>query len=87
MKPKNFCIYPWSSVAKKSEAEVVARNIMSILARTGNEFRKLSYEEYESERLKDGNYSEMEKEYFEQVIDFCKNEDTARLFSKTWKNV
>ena len=84
MKPSNYITYPWSSVCKKSECETIAMNIMIILKRTGDEFRDLSFEEYKSERLKDGNFTEREKEYFEQVIGYCKSPDTAKLFSKSW---
>jgi len=73
-----------SSVFMKSEHETIALNIMIILKRTGDKFRKLSYKEYETERLKDGNYSKVEKVYFDQVIKYCKNATTARLFSKAW---
>ncbi len=86
MKPSNFTNYPWSSVFKKAECETVAQNVMKILERTGNKFRKLSYNEYEKERLKDANYSNGEKKFFDQIIDYCKSEDTAKLFSKSWNN-
>ena len=85
MKPRDFKEEPWDSVLQKSEAETIAANIMCILGRTGNEFRPLSYEEYKAERLKDGGYSSGEEKYFNQVIDYFKNEDTAKLFSPSWK--
>lgn len=84
MKPSDFTSYPWGSVAGKSEAEVVARNIMVILSRTGNEFRNLDWEEYKEEREKDGNFSPSEKPYFEEVLPYCKSADTAKLFSEKW---
>lgn len=84
MKPSDFIIYPWSSVAGKAESETIALNIMKILKRTGNEFRDLSFDEYKEERLKDGNYSDMEKPYFDSVIKYCKSESSARSFSKSW---
>lgn len=85
MKPSNFMKHPWSSVTQSAECENIARNIMVILYRTGDEFRHLEWDEYKAERLKDGNFSDIEKKYFDAVIDFCKNEDTAILFSPTWK--
>ena len=57
MNPSDFCIKPWNSVLAKCEAEVVACNIMVILKRTGDTWRRLTVEEYEAERLKDGNYT------------------------------
>jgi len=84
-KPSNFTAQPWSSVAQSSEAETIARNIMVILKRTGDTFRNLSWEEYSQERKKDGKFSEREKKYFNQVIDYCVSAETARLFSRTWK--
>ncbi len=83
-KPSEFTYKPWNSVLQKSEAETVAANIMVILKRTGDVFRDLTYDEYKAERLKDGDYSDKEQQYFEKVIPFCKSADTAVLFSKAW---
>lgn len=83
-KPSNFTKYPWNSALKTAESEIVAQNIMKILERTGNTWRELSWIEYKKERLKDGNFSDREKEYFKQVINYCINPDTAVLFSKEW---
>lgn len=86
--PKDFSKkFPFSSARGECEAEVVAQNIMTILGRTGDTFRHLSWEEYKEERLKDKNFTEGEKMYFDSVIGFCKSEDTARLFSDGWKNI
>lgn len=88
MKPSNFKkASPMGSVLRKSEAETVASNIMTILSRTGDEWRKLTYYEYKEQRLKDGNYSSDEKKHFEQVIDYCINPDTAKLFAPGWRAV
>jgi hypothetical protein len=85
MKPSFFSSkYPWCSVFNRAEYEIVAKNIMTILKRTGDEFRELTYEEYEKERLKDGKYSKGEQQYFERVIDFCKSADKAKKFSEKW---
>lgn len=84
MKPSNFTKYPWSSITQNSECETIAKNIMLILKRTGDKFRPLTFDEYKSERLKDGNFTESEKNYFDKVIDYCKSPDTAKLFSKEW---
>ncbi len=85
--PGNFTEFPYSSIERKVEAETIAVNIMVILQRTGNIFRKLSWKEYKKERLKDGEFTESEHEYFDKVIDYCKSVDTAKLFSKVWKEV
>ena len=88
LKPSNFCTYPWSSVFGKSEAETIAKNIMVILKRTGNEWRDLSFEEYKDERVKDGNFSEfIEKSYFDDVADYCKSAQMAAKFSPTWHRI
>lgn len=84
MKPSNFTSYPWDSITKKAECETVATNIMVILKRTGDYFRELTYDEYKKERLKDGNYSDSEEQYYERVIKYCINENTSKLFCKDW---
>jgi len=84
--PATFCMkHPWGSVLQNSESETVAKNIMVILERTGNKFRKLTWDEYKSERQKDSNFTEGEKHYFDKVIGYCKSADTAKLFSKEWR--
>lgn len=82
--PSNFTGHPFGSVLQNSESETIARNIMIILERTGNTFRELTWEEYKSERLKDKEFSEREKIFFEKVIDYCKSADTAKCFCKDW---
>lgn len=84
MRPSNFTSRPYGSVANKGEAEVVARNIMAILKRTGNEFRLLTWKEYKEERLKDGSFTESEKSWFDQVVGFCVSEHSAEAFCKGW---
>lgn len=85
MKPSNFKTKPISSVLQKSESETIACNIMVILSRTGDTFRPLSWNEYRTERKKDGDFREEEKPYFDRVIDYCESPDTARLFSPVWE--
>ena len=84
-KPSDFMKHPFESVLKQIEPEVIARNIMVILKRTGNEFRELTWEEYKEERLKDGDFSMGEEGLFNQVIEYCKSEATAAIFSKEWE--
>ena len=83
-KPSNFTSTPYGSVLKKSECETIARNIMVILSRTGDKWRVLSWDEYKAERLKDGNFTESEKAYFDQVAGFCVAAESAEAFSPGW---
>lgn len=88
MQPSDFTSQPWSCVFRKSESETIARNIMVILKRTGDQWRELPWEEYKAERLKDGSFSEWkEKPEFERVQPYTTSPDQARLFSPTWKDV
>ena len=87
MKPSSFTCYPWNSVFKNAESEIVAQNIMKILKRTGDTFRNLTVEEYEAEREKDGNFSTVERELFKRVLPYCKSADTATLLSPDWKKI
>ncbi|MCP4394895.1 MAG: hypothetical protein GY804_11615 [Alphaproteobacteria bacterium] len=78
------------SIYRKSEMEVVAQNIMIILSRTGNEFRVLSWDEYKTERLKDGGFLKSikaEQSHFNKVFAMCSTEVSARKFSPTWADV
>ena len=88
MKPSDFTHHPCMSVFNKCEPEVIARNIMKILKRTGNEFRELTWEEYAKERQEseqDKNFSQGEKRYFDDVIGYCKSAETAKLLSPYWR--
>ena len=64
---------------------MVARNIMTILARTGNTWRELTWEEYKQEREKDGNFTMCEQSFFDRVKGYCVSAETARLFSPEWE--
>ena len=70
MKPKDFTNRPIDSVMQQSEAETVARNIMVILYKTGNDWRKLKFSEYKKERKKDGGNRDMEENYFKKEIKY-----------------
>lgn len=85
MQPSDFLKHPYDSVMHKMESEIVARNIMVILARTGNTFRTLSWEEYEQERMKDGSFTGLEKAEFDRVIKHCVSAEAAVAFSPAWK--
>jgi hypothetical protein len=86
MKPSDFKKYPYDSIFKNNEHEVVAENIMIILSKTGNIFRLLSWAEYVEYRLKDGNFKEKEKYYFDKVLPHTVSEQTAKDFSPNWRN-
>lgn len=87
-KPSDFLLhYPWNSISQKSEAETVARNIMAILTRTGNEWRKLSLSEYQSEREKDGGFTSSEAGFFIQVAEYTTSPEAAAKFSSAWSKV
>lgn len=88
LNPSDFAkIFPIRSRFNKFEHEKVARNIMIILKRTGNEFRDLSWQEYKKERLKDGALVKLvdnEKKYFIDVIRWCVTAHNAKQFSPQW---
>ena len=84
MQPSDFTKTAFDSVLKNSECETVARNIMVILSRTGNQFRLLSWDEYKEQRTKDGNFTESEKQYFDRVVGFCVAAESAKAFCPSW---
>jgi len=86
MNPSNFTKFPCDSVKQNHQSEQIAVNIMTILKRTGDTFRPLDWEEYKTERLKDGHFTDREHGYFDAVIDYCVSPDTAKLFSPAWRN-
>jgi len=85
LKPSNCTANPMGSVSKNWESEKIARNIMVILSRTGNEWRPITWEEYQAERRKDGGFSESEKLYFDRVISYCKSAEDADRFCSSWR--
>ena len=88
MKPSDYVhVSAMGSVPGKREMEIVAENIMMILARTGNVFRPLSWGEYKAERMDDGNFSEKEKSHFNHAMKYCKSSETAALFCSGWEKV
>lgn len=86
MKPSNFTDFPMDSETQNTETEILARNIMKILKRTGDTWRQLSLDEYIAERKKDGGFSRMEEHYFEKALPYTINEKNAKSFSKNWGN-
>jgi hypothetical protein len=80
-----FCFTPWNSVLRSGEAERIAANIMTIRARLGNKW-ELTWDEYKTERLKDGTFSYCEQPYFEDVIKVIPDAIGAISFSQDWAN-
>lgn len=76
--------FPFCSVFQNTETEIVADNIMKILARTGDAWRELTWEEYQVERKKDKGFSSMEKRYFETVLKYTVSYEQALRFSEEW---
>lgn len=88
MKPSDFSKqHPWNSFLGNFESEFIGRNVMIILARNGNEFRELTWDEYKKERMKDSNFQEGEKLYFDKVAKYCSTEESVGTFSKMWKEI
>lgn len=92
MKPSNFKTWPWSCVFQNAEREQVALNIITILARTGNEWREMLWPEYLAERIKDGGGNTSHNQHTEQdcfydVAPYTVSAKAAATFSPTWANV
>ena len=87
MQPSDFQEFPWSSVTKNNESERIALNIITILERTENVWRDLSWDEYREERLKDLDFNEREKGYFDTVQPYTRSAETAALFCGAWKYI
>ncbi len=85
-KPSDFTNHPFSSVEQNCECAIIATNIMKVLWKTGDTFRELTEDEYRTEREKDGHFTKKEMSCFRKVIRYCKNPDTAKLFSKAWQD-
>jgi hypothetical protein len=83
--PSHFTRPPFDSVVQDEPCEATARNIMIILSSTGNKWRKLSFAEFKKKRLKDGNWSDIEQQCFDKVIDYCRSAEKAESFSPVWR--
>lgn len=89
MQPLDYAsVRPFDSVMKNAECEIVARNILTIIGRGNNEWGGvISWEEYKTERLKDGNFTESEKEYFDKVFGFMTSEESVKAFAPNWREL
>lgn len=84
IKPSAFASHPFNSVLQKTEHEVVARNIMVIRKRLGDQW-PLEWSEYKRERLVDGDFSDWEeKQSFEKVMPLIPDAIGAIAFSPEW---
>jgi len=83
LKPSVFTQHPWESLLQKTEAEIVARNIMVIRKRLGDKW-PLTWAEYELERSKDGGPDWAERGYFDEVMPLIQDAIGAISFSTTW---
>lgn len=81
--PSTFCDFPFESVLQKTEAEVIAVNIMKIRRRLGDKW-ELSWDEYKAERLKDKGFSWEEEGYFNKVMPLIPDAIGAIAFSGVW---
>jgi len=84
LKPSDFALWPKESLCWKMEPESVAENIMVILARTGNEWVDLSFDDYKKERVKDGDFHKWEEDLFLHVNKYCQSPEIAKSFSPKW---
>lgn len=84
--PRDFGkIFPFKSVLGDGNAEQVCRNIMVILDRTGNKWRKMRWSEYKSKVNREVSFDE--KECFIMVVKYTVSESTAGTFSKAWSEI
>ena len=87
MKPSDFKTHPHFSITRKHEYEAFVLNIMRILARTGNKFRKLTLDEYIKERKKediDCFIKYYEKVHFDHFSEYCTSAEKAIEFCSDW---
>lgn len=84
MKPSDFASKcPKNSILQDGNAEQVAQNCLCILARTGDVFRFLTFDEYQKEREKDKRFHLHEKVYFDKVQPYLTT-NNIRNFSPSW---
>jgi hypothetical protein len=84
MKPSDFKSNPDSSVFQNSETETIAGNIMTIMARNGDQWERPTWLTYKAIRIEDGNFSMRERPLFDKVWPYLKSADTAASFSPVW---
>ncbi len=98
MKPSQFAaVHPWNSIAGNSENESLACSIMKTKVFKNNDSftnedgsavitNYSDYLEYrDSIRAKRRDCANSEQFY--KIAKWCRNEDTAKLFSKSWEEI
>ena len=85
--PGDFTVRPFESIWDNHKCNKVAGNIMVILKDTGNTWRVLPFEEYDAERLKEGDYHYNERAFFDRVKDYCVSPEAASTACKAWKEI
>ncbi|MFS1427789.1 hypothetical protein LMH73_011690 [Vibrio splendidus] len=86
-KPSDYRGYPFASVTKTSECETVARNIMTMMQRNGDEFQLITPEIYRAERLKNGATDkavDRELPFYNRVIDYMVSPESVEKFCPSW---
>lgn len=76
---KNLCLYI-------NTCKTTKQNVLQQIFKGGDVFKPLSWEGYKAERVKDGNFTEREKKYFDDVIGYFVSSDAAKSFSPQWED-
>jgi uncharacterized Zn finger protein len=84
LRPRDFVAVPDGSIFPSTEHEIIASNIMKILARTDNRFRPITWDEYWSESSKDRSQVTDDPGVFFQVVVHCISAEQAVLVSPVW---
>ncbi len=84
LKPSHFLDQPMNSTLQNSESETVARNIMVIRKQLGNTW-PLTWKKYKKARVEKGaDFSEIERDYFVDVIKLIPDALGAIAFAPSW---
>ena len=92
LKPSDLNQFPRFSVFYKYELEAIACDIVTILANTGDKFRKLPYKEFMAKWAEiEKPFSKIEEiensSYFDQVAPYFSSAKKVVGFSMIWKNI
>ena len=94
LKPSDFLNLPVGSKLRESHdilfaqmVEITALNIMTILARTGNDWRLLQWDEFRSELDKHGNYPPGTRKFFNYAVAHTQSAEAAKQFCPVWAKV
>lgn len=78
-------IRPWNSLSGERSHELVAWNIIIILAITLDTFRPLSWEEYKKHREADGKFDHAEEGMFNRVAPLLTTLEDVQAYSPDWR--